>query len=37
MIECYRSADIFILFSHGEGYPNVLLEAMSMGGAKHSC
>lgn len=31
VIECYKEADIFVLFSHGEGYPNVLMEALSMG------
>lgn len=31
VIECYKKADIFVLFSHGEGYPNVLMESLSMG------
>jgi glycosyltransferase involved in cell wall biosynthesis len=28
---CYRAADIFILPSHSEGMPNVILEAMASG------
>ncbi|MDO4477928.1 MAG: glycosyltransferase [Lachnospiraceae bacterium] len=31
VIEAYRTADIYILFSHGEGYPNALMEALAMG------
>jgi GalNAc-alpha-(1->4)-GalNAc-alpha-(1->3)-diNAcBac-PP-undecaprenol alpha-1,4-N-acetyl-D-galactosaminyltransferase len=31
VIERYKEADVFVLFSHGEGYPNVLMEALSMG------
>lgn len=27
----YAKADIFIMFSHGEGYPNALMEALAMG------
>lgn len=31
VISCYAQADIFVLFSHGEGYPNVLMEALALG------
>jgi glycosyltransferase involved in cell wall biosynthesis len=31
VVSCYAQADIFVLFSHGEGYPNVLMEALAVG------
>ncbi|HEL1973671.1 TPA: glycosyltransferase [Streptococcus suis] len=31
VIEAYRRADIFVMFSHGEGYPNALMEALAIG------
>lgn len=31
VVEVYRQADIFVMFSHGEGYPNALMEALAMG------
>ncbi|WP_048766257.1 glycosyltransferase [Streptococcus cristatus] len=31
IVKEYVKADIFTLFSHGEGYPNVLLEALALG------
>lgn len=31
VIEAYRCAEIFVMFSHGEGYPNALMEALAMG------
>lgn len=31
IINCYARAEIFVLFSYGEGYPNALMEALSMG------
>lgn len=29
--ECYKNAEVFIMSSHGEGYPNALMEALAMG------
>ena len=31
IIKEYQTAEIFIMFSHGEGYPNALMEALAMG------
>lgn len=31
IIEVHRTADIYVMFSHGEGYPNALMEALAMG------
>lgn len=31
VLNCYKKADIFIMFSHGEGYPNALMEALACG------
>lgn len=31
VIEAYRCAEIFVMFSQGEGYPNALMEALAMG------
>ncbi|MFF2883143.1 glycosyltransferase [Bacillus toyonensis] len=31
ILQCYAQADVFVLFSHGEGYPNVLMEALAVG------
>lgn len=31
VLSAYAEADIFIMFSHGEGYPNALMEALACG------
>lgn len=31
VVEAYRTAEIYVMFSHGEGYPNALMEALAMG------
>lgn len=31
IINIYAKSEVFIMFSHGEGYPNALMEALSMG------
>lgn len=31
IIQVYRQAAIFVMFSQGEGYPNALMEALAMG------
>lgn len=31
IVTIYKNADIFVMFSHGEGYPNALMEALAIG------
>lgn len=31
VVEVYKHAEVFVMFSHGEGYPNALMEALAMG------
>lgn len=31
IISIYAKSEVFVMFSHGEGYPNALMEALAMG------
>ncbi|EPB8163298.1 glycosyltransferase [Clostridium perfringens] len=31
IVSAHKYADIYVMFSHGEGYPNALMEALAMG------
>lgn len=31
IVKEHQTADVYIMFSHGEGYPNALMEALAMG------
>lgn len=31
VINVYKKAQVFVMFSHGEGYPNALMEALAIG------
>ena len=31
IIKCYQLAEVFVMSSHGEGYPNALMESLAMG------